>query len=49
MARDDARAHWELQADAWIALTLSDPDYELLNKPSFLDLVPSPGRSDLLT
>ena len=47
MERDDARDHWERQADAWIALTRSDPDYELLNKPSFLDLVPAPGRLTL--
>ena len=38
-----AREHWEDQADAWLALTRSDPDYELLNKPSFLGLVPPPG------
>jgi hypothetical protein len=43
----DARAHWEEQADAWLALTRSDPDYELLNKPSFLELVPPPGRLTL--
>jgi SAM-dependent methyltransferase len=40
----DAREHWEDQADAWLTLTRSDPDYELLNKPSFLELVPPPGQ-----
>ena len=39
-----ARDHWEGQADDWIELTRSDPQYELLNKPSFLELVPAPGR-----
>ncbi|HEY7134135.1 MAG TPA: class I SAM-dependent methyltransferase [Acidimicrobiia bacterium] len=47
MTDGDARAHWEEQADAWLALTRSDPDYELLNKPSFLELVPPPGRLTL--
>jgi SAM-dependent methyltransferase len=47
MERADARDHWERHADAWIALTRSDPDYELLNKPSFVDLVPAPGRLTL--
>ena len=39
-----ARDHWEGQADDWIELTHSDPYYELLNKPSFLELVPEAGR-----
>ena len=39
-----ARDHWEKQADNWITLTHSDPQYDLLNKPSFLELVPEPGR-----
>ncbi len=38
-----ARDHWETHADDWIALTRSDPAYELLNKPAFLELVPPPG------
>jgi SAM-dependent methyltransferase len=38
-----ARDHWEGQADDWIALTQSDPQFDLLNKPSFLELVPAPG------
>jgi SAM-dependent methyltransferase len=44
MTSGDAREHWEQQADAWIALTQHDPDYDLFNKPTFLDLVPPPGR-----
>jgi SAM-dependent methyltransferase len=44
---DDARGHWERHANDWIALTRSDPDYELFNKPSFLDIVPRPGRLTL--
>ena len=44
MTPDSARDHWEQRADDWIALTHEDPQYELLNKPSFLDLVPPPGR-----
>jgi SAM-dependent methyltransferase len=44
MAAGEAREHWEGQAEAWIDLTRSDPDYELFNKPSFLDLVPPPGQ-----
>jgi SAM-dependent methyltransferase len=47
MPDGEAREHWVGQADAWIALTRSDPDYELFNKPSFLDLVPPPGRLTL--
>jgi 2-polyprenyl-3-methyl-5-hydroxy-6-metoxy-1,4-benzoquinol methylase len=47
MAEVHDRAHWESQADAWITLAGSDPDYELLNKPSFLELVPRPGRLTL--
>jgi SAM-dependent methyltransferase len=47
MARDDARDHWERHADDWISLTRSDPDFQLFNKPSFLDLVPPPGRLTL--
>ena len=47
MGPDRARDHWEQQADAWIALTRADPDYELLNKPSFLEIVPPPGRLTL--
>ena len=39
-----ARDHWEGHADDWIALTRSDPAYDFLNKPSFLELVPAPGR-----
>jgi SAM-dependent methyltransferase len=39
-----ARDHWEGQADDWIALTRSDPQYDYLNKPAFLELVPAPGR-----
>ena len=39
-----ARDHWEDHAADWIELTRSDPQYELLNKPAFLDLVPAPGR-----
>jgi SAM-dependent methyltransferase len=39
-----ARDHWEQRADDWIELTRSDPQYELLNKPAFLELVPAPGR-----
>src|SRR4051794_17165440 len=44
LAAGEARDHWEGQADAWIDLTRSDPDYELFNKPSFLDLVPPPAQ-----
>jgi SAM-dependent methyltransferase len=40
---ESARDHWERQADEWIALTHVDPQYDLLNKPSFLDVVPTPG------
>jgi SAM-dependent methyltransferase len=47
MAGDDARDHWERQADDWVAFTHSDPDFELFNKPSFLDLVPPAGRLTL--
>jgi SAM-dependent methyltransferase len=47
MVTDDARQHWEAQAEAWIALTGADDDYELFNKPTFLDLVPAPGRLTL--
>jgi SAM-dependent methyltransferase len=47
MEQDDARDHWERHAHEWIALTRSDPDYELFNKPSFLDLVPHPRRLTL--
>jgi SAM-dependent methyltransferase len=39
-----ARDHWEDHAADWIELTRSDPQYELLNKPAFLELVPAPGR-----
>ena len=39
-----ARDHWEERAEDWIELTRSDPQYELLNKPAFLELVPEPGR-----
>ena len=39
-----ARDHWERQADDWIALTHSDPHYDYLNKPAFLEIVPAPGR-----
>ena len=39
-----ARDHWEGHADDWIALTRSDPAYDFLNKPSFLELIPGPGR-----
>lgn len=39
-----ARDHWEQQADDWITLTHSDPLFDDLNKPSFLDLIPEPGR-----
>jgi len=39
-----ARDHWEENAEGWIELTRSDPQYELLNKPAFLELVPEPGR-----
>jgi len=44
MTSGSAREHCEDQAEAWIALASSDPDYEFLNKPSFLALVPPPGR-----
>jgi len=47
VAQADARDHWEQHADAWIALASSDPDYELLNKPSFLDLLPPSSRLTL--
>jgi SAM-dependent methyltransferase len=39
-----ARDHWEGQADDWIELTRSDPQFDFHNKPSFLELVPPPGR-----
>ena len=39
-----ARDHWEEHAEDWIELTRSDPQYELLNKPAFLEIVPAPGR-----
>jgi SAM-dependent methyltransferase len=39
-----ARDHWEERAADWIELTRSDPQYELLNKPAFLELIPEPGR-----
>jgi SAM-dependent methyltransferase len=39
-----ARDHWEDRAEDWIELTRSDPQYELLNKPAFLELIPAPGR-----
>ena len=39
-----ARDHWEREADGWIALTQADPQYDLLNKPAFLELVPAAGR-----
>ena len=38
------RDHWEGHADDWIELTRSDPQFELLNKPAFLELLPAPGR-----
>jgi SAM-dependent methyltransferase len=38
-----AREHWQSRADDWIALTRSDPHYDFLNKPSFLELIPPPG------
>jgi SAM-dependent methyltransferase len=41
---ESARDHWEDRADSWIALTRDDPAFDLLNKPSFLELVPAPGR-----
>jgi SAM-dependent methyltransferase len=44
MESRDAREHWETEAESWIALTQADPLYEFLNKPSFLELVPAPGR-----
>jgi hypothetical protein len=47
MGPERARDHWEQQAEAWIGLTRADPDYELLNKPSFLEIVPPPGRLTL--
>ena len=47
MVSEDGREHWERQADRWIALTQSDPHYDLFNKPTFLDLVPQPGRVTL--
>ena len=40
---EEAREHWVGQADAWISLTRADPDFELFNKPTFLDLVPPPA------
>ena len=39
-----ASDHWEERAEDWIELTRSDPQYDLLNKPAFLELVPAPGR-----
>jgi SAM-dependent methyltransferase len=39
-----ARDHWEDHAGDWIELTRADPQFDLLNKPSFLELVPAPGR-----
>ncbi len=42
-----ALEHWEAEAESWIALTGADPLYDLLNKPSFLELVPAPGRLTL--
>src|SRR5258706_14317125 len=45
--RDGALSHWERHANGWIALTRSAPDYDLFIKPSFLDLVPDPGRLTL--
>jgi SAM-dependent methyltransferase len=39
-----ARDHWERHADGWIALTHDDPQYEYLNKPTFLELLPAPRR-----
>ncbi len=38
-----ARDHWEQQSQDWIALTRRDPQFDRLNKPSFLELVPAPG------
>ena len=36
------RAEWDAQAERWIALTQSDPMYDHINKPAFLDLLPPP-------
>ena len=44
---ESAREHWKEHSEAWIQLTRTDPDYELFNKPRFLELVPEPGRRTL--
>jgi SAM-dependent methyltransferase len=41
------REAWDEQADGWIAVTQSDPGYDLVNEPQFLDLVPAPGALTL--
>jgi SAM-dependent methyltransferase len=47
VAVGDARNHWEEQATAWMAFIRADRDYELFNRPSFLELLPAPGRLTL--
>jgi SAM-dependent methyltransferase len=37
------RDAWDEQAEGWIAVTQSDPGYDLVNEPAVLDLVPAPG------
>ena len=37
------RETWEAQAEGWVAFTGTDPGYEALNEPAFLELVPPPG------
>ena len=44
MTEIEARQHWEHNAEDWIALTRSDPHYEVFNKPKFLEFLPAPGR-----
>ena len=41
------REEWEDQADEWVELTTDDPFYELLNLPTFLELLPGPGALTL--
>ena len=47
MADRPWRDEWERQAGAWADLTTDDPFYDLLNKPTFLELLPAPGRLTL--
>ncbi|MGZ6963967.1 MAG: class I SAM-dependent methyltransferase [Acidimicrobiia bacterium] len=43
MSDQSWRVEWEGQAGDWVELTTDDPFYDLLNEPTFLELVPDPG------